>query len=85
MTRSERFRRPWVPVITAVVALFGVVAASPNAKADPPSSITGHWAEDDRTVRLRVYSAAMRQDIMVKVLRPADRSAPRPTLSFRIR
>ncbi|MBF6300080.1 esterase family protein [Nocardia amamiensis] len=80
MPRSEKLCRPWIPVITAVVALFGVVAASPNAKADPPSVITGHWAEEERTVQLRVYSAAMRQDIMVKVLRPADRSAPRPTL-----
>jgi diacylglycerol O-acyltransferase / trehalose O-mycolyltransferase len=67
-------------VLAAVSALTaGVIAASPAASADSPS-ITGSWAEDDRTVQLRVHSAAMGQDIMVKVLRPADRSVPRPTL-----
>ncbi|WP_174555262.1 alpha/beta hydrolase [Nocardia anaemiae] len=75
-------RRPWVHALAALAAVFtvsaGVVPSA--AKADAPSSITGSWAEGDRTVQLRVYSAAMQQDIMVKVLRPADRSTPRPTL-----
>ncbi len=75
--------RSMVPAFVVLSAVFavtagGVTAASP-ARADA-ASITGSWAEDERTVQLRVHSAAMGQDIMVKVLRPADRSAPRPTL-----
>nr|WP_051022393.1 alpha/beta hydrolase family protein [Nocardia pneumoniae] len=67
-------------VLAAVFAVTaGVVTASSPATADA-TSITGSWAEDDRTVQVRVHSAAMGQDIMVKVLRPADRSVPRPTL-----
>ncbi|MGY1941649.1 hypothetical protein ACW9HS_37015, partial [Nocardia gipuzkoensis] len=57
-------------VLAAVLAVTaGAVTASAPASADAPS-ITGSWAEDDRTVQLRVHSAAMGQDIMVKVLRP---------------
>ncbi len=63
----------------AFAVTSGLVAVSPPASADA-TSVTGSWAEDDRTVQLRVHSAAMGQDIMVKVLRPADRSVPRPTL-----
>ncbi|TQM33244.1 S-formylglutathione hydrolase FrmB [Nocardia bhagyanarayanae] len=64
-----------------LIVAAGVVAASPSVVAEPGRpAITGQWVEDERTVQLRVYSAAMDQDIMVKVLRPADRSVPRPTL-----
>ncbi|WP_245559929.1 alpha/beta hydrolase [Nocardia asiatica] len=76
---KEAARRPWAHVLAVLAALIAVSAAPPSASADAPS-ITGSWAEDDRTVQLRVRSAAMGQDIMVKVLRPADRSVPRPTL-----
>ncbi|GAB2656596.1 alpha/beta hydrolase family protein [Nocardia goodfellowii] len=67
------------------VQVFAVVAASvlaaPPAVAEPDrAAITGSWPKGERTVQLRVYSAAMRQDIMVDVLRPADRSVPSPTL-----
>ncbi|MGK8486299.1 alpha/beta hydrolase [Nocardia asiatica] len=76
---KETACRPWAHVLAVLAALIAVSAAPPSATADAPS-ITGSWAEDDRTVQLRVRSAAMGQDIMVKVLRPADRSVPRPTL-----
>ncbi|ONM46834.1 alpha/beta hydrolase [Nocardia donostiensis] len=68
-------------VVTVALALPAaqttVVAAAPGAQ---PSAITESWPVDERTVQLRVHSAAMNTDIMINVLRPADRSVPRPTL-----
>lgn len=69
--------RRWAEVLAAAAAV-AASAVSPVAHADAPS-ITRSWAGDDRTVQPRVYSTAMQQDIMVNVLRPADRSTPRST------
>ncbi|MEV0248347.1 alpha/beta hydrolase family protein [Nocardia sp. NPDC050712] len=70
--------RTWVQVCAVLAA--SLVAAPPAAAAPDRPAITGSWPKDERTVQLRVYSAAMRQDIMVDVQRPADRSVPSPTL-----
>ncbi|MFC9894867.1 alpha/beta hydrolase [Nocardia sp. NPDC127579] len=70
--------RNWAPVGAVLAASLAVV---PPAAAEPDgSAITGSWVKDDRTVQLRVHSAAMNTDIMVEVQRPADRSTPGPTL-----
>ncbi|ATL69710.1 alpha/beta hydrolase [Nocardia terpenica] len=44
------------------------------------SKISHFYIRNDRHITLRVYSAAMEQDITVDVQRPADTSAPRPVL-----
>ncbi|MFD4428023.1 alpha/beta hydrolase [Nocardia sp. NPDC058497] len=80
---------------TAVAAgLLSGIGASP-ASADPiidsktllanpvsedGSKIVKAEVKDSRSLRLHVYSAAMDQNIIVDVQRPADASVPRPTL-----
>ncbi|MEU8898598.1 alpha/beta hydrolase family protein [Nocardia sp. NPDC048505] len=71
-------RRSWGPVLALLAA--AVLVPAPAAAEPEHAKITGSWPKDDRTVQVRVYSAAMRQDIMVDVLRPADRSTPAPAL-----
>jgi diacylglycerol O-acyltransferase / trehalose O-mycolyltransferase len=44
------------------------------------SHIASYTIVNDRNIALHVFSAAMNQDILVNVQRPADPSAPRPTL-----
>ncbi|MGV9615331.1 alpha/beta hydrolase [Nocardia xishanensis] len=56
----------------------GALLARPVA-ADG-SRILDFTIEDDRHLRLNVYSAAMDKPVTVTVQRPADTSAPRPTL-----
>lgn len=68
-----------VTALTAAALAAGLTTAPAQAQPDAPA-VTGRWAKDDRTVQLRVYSAAMRQDIMVDVLTPADTTTPRPVL-----
>ncbi|WP_109527586.1 alpha/beta hydrolase [Nocardia aurea] len=65
--------RPPDPVLAT-----GSMLASPNT-ADG-SRVGAVTVDGDRTIRLAVYSAAMDRDIQVDVQRPADTSAPRPTL-----
>ncbi|MFE3445145.1 alpha/beta hydrolase [Nocardia sp. NPDC059180] len=78
---ARRTRGRMLAIAVAVVAAAsGMAAAPPSVTAEPASSITGSWAVDDRTVQVRVHSASMDTDIMVNVLRPADRSKPAPTL-----
>ncbi|WP_245650433.1 alpha/beta hydrolase [Nocardia harenae] len=60
-------------------------APAPNvvtAKAVAPggSSVEKVEALDARNVRLHIHSAAMNRTLVVDVLRPADTSAPRPSL-----
>ncbi|MEC3919759.1 alpha/beta hydrolase [Nocardia sp. CDC160] len=66
----------------AILALLAaVLGPTPGHAAAPDgSAITGSWPVDDRTVQLRVHSAAMDTDIMVNVQRPQDGSAGRPVL-----
>ncbi|GAA5049641.1 alpha/beta hydrolase [Nocardia callitridis] len=64
----------------AAVAALSVLTPAQARADDEVAAITGQWDKDDRTVQLRVYSAAMHQNIMVNVLRPVDRAAARPTL-----
>ncbi|NEW37898.1 esterase family protein [Nocardia cyriacigeorgica] len=80
MIGSETARRTVAIAVAVVGAASGVAAVTPNATAEPTSSITGSWAVDERTVQVRVHSASMDTDIMVDVLRAADRSKPAPTL-----
>nr|WP_025347148.1 alpha/beta hydrolase family protein [Nocardia nova] len=60
------------------------VIASKALLADPQSSdgsrIEKATYKDDRNIRLYVHSAAMNRTFPVDVQRPADASAPRPTL-----
>lgn len=74
-------------VAAAAVALTPVAAAMPasadTVQAAGSSADGSHVASvqtPGRTVVLRVYSAAMRKNIEVDVQRPADTSAPAPTL-----
>ncbi|UGT62427.1 alpha/beta hydrolase [Nocardia asteroides] len=76
-TGARALRALAVAVVAAALTAGPPVPA--GATPDAPA-ITGRWAKDDRTVQLRVYSAAMRQDIMVDVLRPAAPETPRPVL-----
>ncbi|MGV9615986.1 alpha/beta hydrolase [Nocardia xishanensis] len=52
--------------------------------ADPTSSdgskIVKAEVKDSRNIRLHVYSAAMDENVVIDVQRPADASVPRPTL-----
>ncbi|TLF77555.1 alpha/beta hydrolase [Nocardia cyriacigeorgica] len=78
---ARRARGRLLAVAFAMMAVApGAAVVAPSATAEPASEITGSWEVDDRTVQLRVHSASMDTDIMVNVQRPADRSAPRPTL-----
>ncbi|AHH15623.1 putative esterase [Nocardia nova SH22a] len=79
-------------VLVGVVAGVGAttasaedpVIASKALLADPQSSdgsrIEKATYKDDRNIRLYVHSAAMNRTFPVDVQRPADASAPRPTL-----
>lgn len=51
-----------------------------NPVSDDGSKIVKAEVKDSRSLRLHVYSAAMDQNIIVDVQRPADASVPRPTL-----
>ncbi|NLU83123.1 alpha/beta hydrolase family protein [Rhodococcus sp. HNM0569] len=71
-----------IAVASALVAapLFTVV---PAASADPVKPVAGVVSSkqvSDRELTLTVHSESMDRDIPFKVLRPADDSAPRPTL-----
>jgi S-formylglutathione hydrolase FrmB len=64
-----------VDPIVATRNLLGYTTAPDGSKIDSASLLL-----DNRTIELRVYSAAMKQDIVVCVQRPYDASRPRPTL-----
>ncbi|MGW4742206.1 alpha/beta hydrolase [Nocardia xishanensis] len=72
--------------VTATVAGNAAAATndSPAASGMPlrtnGSHVTDSAVLDQRNLRLRVYSAAMGRTIEIDVQRPADNSAPRPTL-----
>ncbi|MFC8527846.1 alpha/beta hydrolase [Nocardia sp. NPDC057227] len=51
-----------------------------NPVAPDGSKIVKAEYKDDRNLRLHVYSAAMDENILIDVQRPADTSEPRPTL-----
>ncbi|WP_280227822.1 alpha/beta hydrolase [Nocardia farcinica] len=51
-----------------------------NPTAPDGSKITKAEIKDDRNLRLYVYSAAMDENVIIDVQRPADASVPRPTL-----
>ncbi|MBF6356085.1 esterase family protein [Nocardia higoensis] len=56
----------------------GALLADPVAPNG--SRISRAEVKDDRNLRLYVHSAAMDEDIIIDVQRPADASVPRPTL-----
>jgi S-formylglutathione hydrolase FrmB len=55
--------------------LLGFVTAPDGSKITSAQLLS-----DNRTIALHVYSAAMKQDVLVNVQRPADASKPRPVL-----
>ncbi|MBF6447235.1 esterase family protein [Nocardia elegans] len=73
-------------IIPVVLVLAGAVLGAAPAGAQPEpvaadgSAVTGRWRLDPRTEQLRVHSAAMNTDIMVKVQLPADDQVPAPVL-----
>ncbi|MEC3917150.1 alpha/beta hydrolase [Nocardia sp. CDC160] len=79
-------------IVLTAVALPVTAAADPcdpivetgallaNPVTADGSTVHGVDVVDDRDLDLHVYSAAMDKEILVKVLRPADTSRPRPTL-----
>lgn len=84
MRRIGRTRAMLVVALVAWTGLFGEAAL---ASADPaPTSPSGGSALDHveeinaRQLTMYVYSAAMDKVIPLEVIRPADTSAPRPTL-----
>ncbi|MEV6767760.1 alpha/beta hydrolase family protein [Nocardia sp. NPDC051030] len=87
MTRRILARTMLAAVAAATsIGIGGIPAASgeqvtvPAAQSPDGSRITGVEVVDGRNLRLTVYSAAMDRSFPVDVLRPADTSAPRPTL-----
>jgi len=60
-----------------IVAILG---AAPRAMAAPGAHIVSLAPGTGRSVDVTVHSAAMRRDIPVQVLRPADTDTPAPTL-----
>lgn len=65
--------------VLGVLALF-LLMPTAVAVADPPSSVDRIDKKDDRRWDVFVYSPSMDRVIQLQVLRPADTSAPRPTL-----
>ncbi|WP_435590569.1 alpha/beta hydrolase [Nocardia sp. bgisy118] len=51
-----------------------------NPTSSDGSKIVKAEVKDSRTIRLHVYSAAMDENVLIDVQRPADASVPRPTL-----
>ncbi|MGW5076677.1 alpha/beta hydrolase [Rhodococcus sp. NPDC004095] len=79
-------RRMSVAVAAAALAALPLLAAPVVAQATP-AAVSGDSSyleridtNSDRKVTAQVYSAAMDRVIPVEVIRPADTSAPRPTL-----
>ncbi|WP_067841727.1 alpha/beta hydrolase [Nocardia lijiangensis] len=64
----------------AVAASADSITALGNPVRTNGSRITETTVLDERNLRLQVYSAAMRRTVEIDVQRPADTSAPRPTL-----
>jgi len=89
--KSHRARSVACLSVTVVVVCAGFGGATANAVPSIPgvtaearstdgSRIEGIEKVDDRNIRVKVYSAAMNRIIPVEVQRPADASAPRPSL-----
>ncbi|WP_405485481.1 alpha/beta hydrolase [Nocardia sp. NBC_00511] len=73
--RTRLFAIPALAVITALSTVFlGGVA---TADAPKPSAISS-IVKDGQTWHMKVYSAAMAQDITIDVQRPVDESQPAP-------
>ncbi|MEU2257106.1 alpha/beta hydrolase family protein [Nocardia xishanensis] len=51
-----------------------------NPTSSDGSKIVKAEVKDSRNIRLHVYSAAMDENVLIDVQRPADASVPRPTL-----
>jgi diacylglycerol O-acyltransferase / trehalose O-mycolyltransferase len=70
--------------LVSAVASADPVIASGKLLASPKSADGSYIAQvsvkDDRNLTLQVFSAAMDKNIEIQVQRPADTSAPRPTL-----
>ncbi|UPW09925.1 esterase family protein [Gordonia terrae] len=78
-------RRRVVATTVSIVALVVALAIPSLASAEPGSGSTRAQAlaravADGRVLDLSVHSPSMKRDVPVRVLVPADRSKPRPTL-----
>lgn len=84
--RCSRTSIAFVGLLIPTLTTFGVstVSADPqhvnDVVAQDGSRITAVENIDNRNVRFQVYSAAMNETFPVEVQRPADNSAPRPSL-----
>ncbi|WP_327149331.1 alpha/beta hydrolase [Nocardia sp. NBC_01329] len=67
--------------VQLVASLFVLVlGAVPPATAEPGARLVSLEPGTGRSVEVTVYSPAMRRDIALQVLRPADTETPAPTL-----
>lgn len=81
----HRFAAGRFAAVFAVLVMVSGVGVSAVASADPATESTGsHLVRSekiaDRQLTLQVYSASMDKNIPLRVITPADTSAPRPTL-----
>nr|WP_245564168.1 alpha/beta hydrolase family protein [Nocardia testacea] len=68
------------PVYLLAILFVLVLGAAPRAAATPEAHIVSLAPGAGRSVEVTVYSPAMRRDIPLQVLRPADTDTPAPTL-----
>ncbi|MDH6280520.1 alpha/beta hydrolase [Prescottella agglutinans] len=87
--RSSRVERARVLAAAVVVSAAWLLAVPATASADSGTTAAANasgaylvksTADSDRRVTISVHSPAMDRDIPLEVIRPADRSRPRPTL-----
>ncbi|MGW5386083.1 alpha/beta hydrolase [Nocardia sp. NPDC003963] len=67
-------------VYLLALLLVPALSAVPGAAADPGAHIVSLASGAGRSVEVTVHSPAMRRDIALQVLRPADTATPAPTL-----
>lgn len=92
-TSAPAWRRPLLAAVAVALAVGSAAGVGSVASADPASDILAKARpsadgsalvrvvpEAGRQLTLYVHSVAMNRDIEVNVIRPADTSAPRPTL-----
>ncbi|MFI9537011.1 alpha/beta hydrolase [Nocardia fusca] len=73
-----RSRTP--PAYLLAILFVLALGAAPRATATPGAHIVSLAPGAGRSVEVTVYSPAMRRDIPLQVLRPADTDTPAPTL-----
>ncbi|GAB2636667.1 alpha/beta hydrolase family protein [Prescottella soli] len=85
-SRVERARVLAAAVVVSAASLLAVPAAASAASGTTAAAnatgahLVSSTENSDRKVTISVYSPSMDRDIPLEVIRPADRSQPRPTL-----